>query len=97
MPRRILFLTLLTLSLAAPAQAAITVSDATVTEGGELVFTVASNQTAIGVEVTTADGSAKAGSDYEAKSETLNFGLGGGEREAQEGEEEDPARHRAGR
>src|SRR5688500_6151837 len=73
MVRRLLFILTLTLGLAAPAQAAITVSDHSITEGGKLAFSVDSDQPALGVEITTTDGSAKAGSDYETKTQTLNF------------------------
>lgn len=82
MVRRTLLLTLAALGLGAPAaaHAAITVSDASVVEGGKLAFTVSSDQPALGVEVTTQDASAKAGSDYETKEQTLNFvALDGGE------------------
>ena len=70
MPRRILFLTLLTLGLAAPtAQAAVTVNDApSVPEGGQLQFTVVNDSPLLPAQVTfkTSDGSAKSSSDYTA-------------------------------
>jgi len=74
MVRRTLLLTLAALGLAAPAaRAEITVSSPTQTEGGKLAFTVASSEPAVGVAVKTEDGSAKAGSDYETKEDTLTF------------------------
>lgn len=80
MVRRTLLLTLAALGLAAPcADAAITVSNASVTEGGKLAFTVASDGPTLPVQVTTEDGSAKAGSDYETKEQALPpFGIAGG-------------------
>lgn len=80
MVRRTLLLTLAAFGLAAPAaHAAVTVSDASVPEGGKLAFTVASDGPTLPVQVTTEDGSAKAGSDYETKEQTLPpFGLTGG-------------------
>ena len=61
--------------------AAASVSDATVEEGGTLVFTVTLDKAAIsGAEVTvdyaTADGTATAGDDYEPVSGTLAFAAG---------------------
>lgn len=84
MTRRFLFLAVLLAGLlAAPAaHAAITVGDATVAEGGDLKFIVTSDEPLVSsAEVTTSDGTAKAGSDYDATTDTLNFGPGGGEQE----------------
>jgi hypothetical protein len=79
MLRRMFFLTLLTLGLAAPAQAAITVSSPSIVEGGKLAFVVTSTGPAVNVAVATSNGSAKANDDYFTKSDTYAF-LGGDEK-----------------
>lgn len=65
-------------------QPILSVSDATILEGDpgddqRLVFTVSrsNNQSAVMVDVATRNGSALAGSDYEALASTLTFALGG--------------------
>ena len=74
MMRRTRLLSLLSLAATAPAaQAAVTVSDGQVTEGGKIVFTITSDQPGT-FTVATKDGTAKAGSDYTApEPATVNF------------------------
>ena len=60
---------------------AISISDATITEGGALSFTVSLNRAtneAVTVQYATANESAVAGFDYTATSGTLTFPAGGG-------------------
>lgn len=62
-----------------PATPTLTISNASVTEGGNLVFTVTLSPSASGtvtVNYATANGSAIAGSDYTADSNTLTFTAG---------------------
>lgn len=56
----------------------VSVSDATVLENGQLVFTVSRTQNTVdpfSVAYASSDGTATSGSDYTAVSDTLNFGL----------------------
>src|SRR5687767_452143 len=73
MMRRTLLLAVLGLAVTAPAaHSAVTVSSGEVAEGGKITFTVASTQPGR-VTVTVAEGTAKRGSDYEDKSQTMDF------------------------
>jgi hypothetical protein len=64
MLRLILIALLAFAALAAPASGAITVSSPTVNEDGDLTFTVNVGVEELGAQVTTANGTASAGSDY---------------------------------
>jgi hypothetical protein len=80
MMRRATLLAALAAGLLAPsAHAAITVNDAQVTEGGKVAFTVTNDSSLpASAQFATTDGSAKAGSDYETKSQNVSF-LGSGD------------------